>query len=107
MGDLEGVTVYPEGDEGGYLIVSSQGNNSYVAFTLPDYQFKGQFEIAEGAVDRTTVTDGIDVTAKSTERFPKGFFVVQDNQNSEDAIEGQEKQNFKVVDWREIEAGLK
>ena len=107
MADLEGVTVYPEGEEGGYLLVSSQGNDSYVAFTLPDHQFAGQFEIAEGVVDRTTVTDGIDVTAKSTERFPDGFFVVQDNQNSEDAVEDLEQQNFKIVDWRDIEAGLK
>ncbi len=106
MGDLEGVTIYPEGEDGGYLLVSSQGNNSYAAFTLPDHKFKGQFEIVEGIVDRTSVTDGIDVIATPTARFPKGFFVAQDNDNKEPTVEDAEEQNFKIVDWRDIEAGL-
>jgi len=37
--DLEGVTVYEDGADGGYVIVSSQGNNSYGVFKLPDLSF--------------------------------------------------------------------
>ncbi|MBC6412031.1 MAG: phytase [Hyphomonadaceae bacterium] len=106
MTDLEGVTVYPQGDNGGYLLVSSQGNNTYGVFELPSHDFAGQFEIAEGGVDQTSKTDGIDVTPMATPQFPDGFLVVQDNQQDQATPEGREKQNFKIVDWRKIKAGL-
>lgn len=107
MADLEGVTVYPEGDDGGYLIQSSQGNDSYVVFDLPSHKFAGQFRIVPGIVDGVTHTDGIDVIAKSSSQFPKGFLVVQDNDNKDPTALGEEEQNFKIIDWRKIEQGLK
>lgn len=106
MADLEGVTVYPDGDDGGYLIQSSQGNDSYVVFDLPSHKFAGQFRIVPGIVDGVTHTDGLDVIAKPTSRFPRGFLVVQDNDNNDPHLIGQEEQNFKIIDWRKIEQGL-
>lgn len=107
MHDFEGVTIYPEGANGGYLILSSQGNNTYGLFELPSHKRVGQFTITAGAVDRVTHTDGIDVIATPTTRFPKGFFVVQDNDNKEPTIADAEEQNFKIVDWRKIAKYLK
>lgn len=106
--DLEGVTVYENGAEGGYVLVSSQGNNSYGVFSLPGFEFAGRFEITDGAVDRVTSTDGIAVTSQSTPRFPKGFLVVQDDMdNTSPKSDDFKKQNFKIIDWRDIQAQLK
>ncbi|GHA84705.1 hypothetical protein GCM10009069_04780 [Algimonas arctica] len=104
--DLEGVTLYPVGDDGGYLIVSSQGNNSYVTFSLPDHRFVGRFTIVDGAVDGVTTTDGIDVTAQATQQFPVGFLVVQDDEDDSSPSQRGKRQNLKVIDWRTIQAAL-
>lgn len=105
--DLEGVTVYEDGANGGYVLVSSQGNNSYAAFKLPSHEFAGRFMIGDGAVDGTSTTDGIAVTSKATAKYPRGFLVVQDDMDNTSPSEPEKKQNLKVIDWREIEAGLK
>lgn len=104
--DLEGVTVYEDGADGGYLLVSSQGNNSYAAFALPDHSFAGRFTLIDGAVDGVTTTDGIAATSTPTARFPKGFLVVQDDMDDTSVSEPKRKQNFKVIDWRDIEEAL-
>lgn len=105
--DLEGVTIYEEGPTDGYLLVSSQGNNSFAAFKLPTHEFSGRFTIKNGDVDAVSTTDGIAATSVPTARFPKGFFVVQDDMDETSPSEAQKKQNFKIVDWRDIEAVLK
>lgn len=107
MADLEGVTVYQDGANGGYVVMSSQGNNSYALFSLPDHEFAGRFSVTDGAVDGTSTTDGIDVTSTPTAQFPKGFLVVQDDMDETSPSEARKKQNLKVIDWRDIEAGLK
>lgn len=104
--DLEGVTVYEAGADGGYAIVSSQGNNSYAVFRLPSLTFAGRFTIEDGAVDGVSTTDGIAVTSIPTARFPKGFLVVQDDMDESSPSEPLKKQNFKIIDWRDIEANL-
>jgi 3-phytase len=107
LADLEGVTLYEQGTDGGYVIVSSQGNNSYVAFSLPELDFAGRFQIADGGVDGVSTTDGIAATSTPTEQFPAGFFVAQDDMDETSPSEPRKKQNFKVVDWREITAVFK
>jgi len=112
-GDLEGVTLYPEGTDGGYLVLSSQGNNSYAVFSLPGAKFVSRFGIADGMLDGTSTTDGIAATAVPTARFPQGFLVVQDDHDDsftptgiEEIDDEVKRQNFKIVDWREIAKGL-
>lgn len=102
LADLEGVTVYEEGSDGGYVIVSSQGNNSYVAFSLPDLNYAGRFRIIDGDVDDVTTTDGIAAISTPTDRFPKGFLIVQDDMDETSPSEPRKKQNFKIIDWREV-----
>jgi len=105
--DLEGVTVYKDGADGGYVIVSSQGNNSYGVFNLPELTFAGRFSIADGVVDGVSSTDGIAVTSTPTSRFPKGFLVVQDDMDDTSPRNDElKKQNFKIIDWRDIEGQL-
>jgi len=103
--DFEGVTIYDQGDGKGYVILSSQGNNSYAVFDRIDNHYIGSFSIADGAeIDGTYDTDGIDVTSVAFENFPKGFFIAQDGANTKgkDSL----NQNFKLVDWKAIETAL-
>jgi 3-phytase len=103
--DIEGITIYPTSETQGYLIVSSQGNNSYAVFTREkNNAYLGSFRIGDGRwADGTYDTDGIEVTAVPLgDKFPKGMFLAQDGENT-DPDGKRVPQNFKMVDWREIE----
>ena len=105
--DVEGLTLFYKDGNDGYLIASSQGNNTFALFerTSP-HSYLGSFEIVDGEVDGAQETDGIDVSYRSFgPQYPEGIFVVQDGFN----YEGEEKvaQNFKMVSWEEIVEGFK
>ena len=55
-----------------------------------------------GAVDAVTHTDGLDVSAAALPNYPRGVVVVQDDGNPK----SEQNQNFKLVDWAEVEAAL-
>jgi len=46
--DVEGLALLPSGANGGWLIASSQGDNAYALFSLPDMNPAGRFRIAAG-----------------------------------------------------------
>lgn len=104
--DVEGLAIYHRGDGGGYLIASSQGSHSYTVYELAgDNAFVGEFAIVAGeatGIDGTGETDGIEVSSIPLgPDFPRGLFVAQDGFNDPEGL-----QNFKLVDWREIENAL-
>jgi 3-phytase len=100
--DAEGVAIAPIGATGGYVIVSSQGDNAYALYALEDDRYVGRFRIAAGAVGSTEETDGIAlVVGDLGPAWPGGLFVAQDGQN------GAQAQNFKLVAWADILAALK
>ena len=95
--DFEGLALRDDGDSKGYLISSVQGSNGYLLIDRESLKAKTFFRVISGeTIDGTTETDGIDVTSISTKKFPKGFFIAQDDDN--DGL----NQNFKLVDWRKI-----
>lgn len=102
VADAEGVTLVAEGPENdGYVIVSSQGDNSYAVYRLSDDGYVGRFRIAPGAVGATEETDGIDIAVGDFgPAYPGGLFVAQDGQNAPSA------QNFKLAAWADIKAAL-
>lgn len=106
--DIEGLTIFPTTDSTGFLLVSSQGNNSYAVFERQgENRYLGSFRIGDGPIDGTFDTDGIDVCAKNLGGiFSKGVFVAQDGANVNTAGRA-EPQNFKLVSWEKIEAVLK
>ena len=102
--DAEGVALAPMGRDGGYLIVSSQGDNAYAVYSLPKVEYVGRFRMKDGVVDGVQETDGIELTLGDFgPGFAGGLFVVQDGDNLPEA------QNFKFADWADIvaELGLK
>jgi 3-phytase len=99
--EVEGLTIVPGVDGTGYLIASSQGDNSYAVFRREgDNSYVGSFRIGDGDIDGTSDTDGIDVAATPLgASFPSGVFVAQDGDNDEGA------QNFKLVPLDQIFPG--
>ena len=100
--DVEGLSIYYTGDGGGYLLASSQGDNTYAVYErvaaagVPNAWLKN-FEIITGVVGGCEETDGIDVTSVALgPLFPQGVFVAQDGVNSP------ANQNYKLVPWPAI-----
>ena len=99
--DVEGLALAPEGTDGGYLVASSQGDNAYAVYRLPDVTPVGRFRIAAGTFGSTEETDGIALDHRDFgPDFPGGLFIAQDGFNQPHA------QNFKLARWDEILAAL-
>jgi 3-phytase len=106
--DLEGIGLYAQTGGKGFLVLSSQGNNTYAVFRREgDNAYVGSFAVtADGAktIDGISETDGLDVTSASLGAgLEGGAFVAQDGRN----ISPPEHQNFKLVPWSAIAEKLK
>jgi 3-phytase len=103
MADVEGLTIYNGGQNSGYLIASSQGNDTFTLYNRTgNNEYLGTFQIITNNtlnIDGVSDTDGIDVVnVPLGTAFPYGVFVVQDGWNNKPA----ENQNFKLVPWENI-----
>jgi 3-phytase len=106
--DIEGLSIYRKKADGGYLIVSIQGANAFGIFTLESpHTYLGNFIVERNRkVDGVVDTDGIEsVNYNFGSSFRKGLLVVQDGTNTDgkDTL----AQNFKFIDWRKIERGIR
>ncbi|MES2322664.1 MAG: phytase [Pseudomonadota bacterium] len=105
--DVEGMAIY-HGAQAAYLVVSSQGDNSYVVLDAgAPYKVRGRFKVgfnAAAGIDGTAETDGLDVTANNLgPAFPQGMLVIQDGYKR--LPDG--TQNFKYVSWEDVARALK
>ncbi|AHG40762.1 3-phytase [Pseudomonas syringae CC1557] len=100
--DVEGLALY-QSDSHDYLVISSQGNDSYVVVDAePPYALRGAFRVglnAQAGIDGTSETDGIEVTSMNLGgAWSKGMLVVQDGRKRMP----EQAQNFKFVPWAEV-----
>ena len=96
VADVEGLALTPQGKRGGFLVASSQGDNAYAVYRLPDMTPVGRFRIVAGRFGATEETDGIAVaTGNFGTGLRGGMFVAQDGVNGA-------AQNFKLVSWAAI-----
>jgi len=101
VADVEGLAIAPHGETGGYLVASSQGDNAYAVFRLPDLTPVGRFRLVQGTFGSVEETDGIALDHRDFgPDFPKGLFIAQDGMNAPRA------QNFKYARWDEVLAAL-
>ena len=101
VADVEGLALVRRDADSGYLIASSQGDNAYTVYRLPDMSVAGRFRIAAGAVGATEETDGIELAPGDFgPDYPDGLFVAQDGVNPPNA------QNFKLVSWADVKTAL-
>ncbi len=102
VADVEGLAIYPEGAEGGWLVASSQGDSAFTLFALPEGRYVGRIRVRGGrGVDRVSETDGLEVTARPLPGYPRGLLVVQDGADDDGG------RNFKLVDWAQVWAVLR
>ncbi len=105
--DVEGMGLY-RGAKQSWLVVSSQGNNSFVVLdAAPPYRVRGAFRIGmnlEAGIDGVSETDGLDLSSASFgPGFEHGLLVVQDG--FKQLPSG--PQNFKYVAWDDVAEALK
>ncbi|KRA82666.1 phytase [Altererythrobacter sp. Root672] len=100
VADVEGLALLRTGDRA-VLVASSQGDNAYAVFALPDMTPLGRFRIVAGKFGSTEETDGIELAGGSFGAdYPDGLFIAQDGHNQPAA------QNFKLVSWAAVKAAL-
>lgn len=100
--DIEGLDLYLDEDKP-ILVVSSQGNDSYVLMdAVPPYAIQGRFKVvadASAGIDGASETDGLAVTSAPLGKgLEQGLMVVQDGRNVMPA----ELQNFKLISFSEV-----
>ncbi|WP_269716615.1 phytase [Caulobacter sp. NIBR2454] len=99
--DVEGVAIAPQGEAGGLLIASSQGDNAFAVYKLEDASFVGRFRIGGEGSESVQETDGLELMLGDFgPDFPGGLFIAQDGDNRPDP------QNFKLTSWDRIKAAL-
>ena len=95
--DVEGLTIMPTGEKDGYLIASSQGNNTFKVYqrAAPN-AFVGTI-----VVQGSSETDGIDVIGGNFGKaFPEGIFACHSGRD-------QKRCPIMLSSWKDIAAGLK
>jgi len=104
IADIEGLTLAPAGESGGYLVASVQGNSTFALLTLPEGKLAARFRVPadpDRGIDAVTGTDGVALTLGDFgSSLPAGLLVVQDDDNDGAA------QNFKLVSWSDVMRGL-
>jgi len=107
VADVEGVAIYRGMNSPSYLVVSSQGDNSFHIYDLVGLKSRGAFQIgASKTIDSVSDTDGIEILGGGlVDLFPQGLFIAQDGLN-ENPSSTPLNQNFKAVDWAQIRSSL-
>ena len=104
--DVEGLAIY-QGEKADYLVISSQGNDSYLVLDASaPYAVRGAFRVglnAERGIDGASETDGLEVTSANLGGiWNRGMLVVQDGRKR--MPEG--AQNYKYVPWTAVAEAL-
>jgi 3-phytase len=105
--DVEGLTLVDEPDGDGYLLASSQGDNTFVAYDRErdeDNEYENAFRIAAASttLDGSEVCDGAAaLNAPLGTRYPNGLLVVQDGQETP-GDRDREATGFKFVDLGDL-----
>jgi 3-phytase len=103
--DVEGLTIYAASRNRGYLLASSEGDDTYAVFADRGRgPYIGSFAIAGGEVDGVQESDGAAVVNASLgRRFPYGLLVTQDGFNApdvrDDEGEVRANTNSKLTRW--------
>nr|WP_309237779.1 phytase [Streptomyces albidus (ex Kaewkla and Franco 2022)] len=106
--DAEGVTVYHAADGKGYVLASSQGDDTFAVYGRgARAPYVGSFTVTDGpAADGVQHSDGaMALNVPLGKQFPKGVLVTHDGEAT--PVDGdREGTNFKFVKWDGIAAAF-
>jgi 3-phytase len=108
--DVEGLTLLQEPDGDGYLLASSQGDDTFALYdreVSEDNEYEGGFRVgaASTTLDGAQECDGAAVlNAPLGSRYPNGLLVVQDGHETPEVPEGGTRTatGFKFVDLDDV-----
>lgn len=103
--DVEGVDIYYAGGSAGYVIVSSQGDDTFAVYdrrgankALGTFRVKG----VKG-VDDVNGSDGLTVTNRPVGKYTKGLLVTHDEPDTgRNVNEKRDATNFSYVSWGDV-----
>jgi 3-phytase len=110
--DVEGLTLLTEPDGDGYLLASSQGDDTFAAYarrSLEGNRYQGGFRItaASETLDGSEECDGAAaLNAPLGPNYPHGLLVVQDGHMTPADPEREDATGFKFVDLADVLAVL-
>ncbi|SIO29710.1 phytase [Agromyces cerinus] len=107
--DAEGVDLYYGPGATGYLIVSSQGDDTFAVYERQGRnRLVGTFRVdgVEGA-DEINGSDGLAVTNRVVGDYREGLLVTHDEPETGEGVDGdRDATNFSYVDWDDIAEAL-
>ncbi|MBM7831792.1 3-phytase [Agromyces cerinus] len=107
--DAEGVDLYYGPGATGYLIVSSQGDDTFAVYERQGRnRLVGTFSVdgVDGA-DEINGSDGLAVTNRVVGDYRDGLLVTHDEPETGDGVDGdRDATNFSYVDWDDIAEAL-
>jgi 3-phytase len=104
--DVEGLTILPQKHGDGYLLASSQGDDTFAAYDREGFvhRYEGGFRVtaASESLDGSEECDGADVlNAPLGKKYPHGLLVVQDGHVSPEDGD-RSATGFKFVDLADV-----
>ncbi|MFF5262207.1 phytase [Actinomadura viridis] len=103
--DAEGVDIYYGRGSSGYVLVSSQGDDTFAVYerqganrALGSFRVKGA-----GGADDINGSDGLAVTNRPVGDFRKGLFITHDEPETGPGVDGdRDATNFSYVSWGDV-----
>jgi 3-phytase len=110
--DVEGLTIYELPHGQGYLLASSQGDDTFAAYADEGRgRYLGSFHIGDGIVDGVQDSDGAQVVRAALPGFPTGLLVTQDGDDTPAVIgddgEPRAATSFKYTPWGDVAKALR
>lgn len=98
--DIEGLTIYYSNDSTGYLIASSQGDNTFAVYERENNNtYLGSFRLTFGGVDGVEAGDGVEVMSYPMGGyFNTGALIAHDYTNTSPSAYS----NYKMAPWGDI-----
>ncbi|WP_460889955.1 phytase [Promicromonospora xylanilytica] len=106
--DAEGVAIWYGPGRQGYVIVSSQGDDSYGVYALTGRNRSlGTFRVAGDGVDDVNGSDGLAVSNAPVGEYESGLLVTHDEpETGPDADPDRDATGFSYVHWAEVARAL-
>ena len=108
VADAEGVDIYYGPGRTGYVLVSSQGDDRFAAYSLVGRNRSlGTFRVRGVGVDDVNGSDGLAVTNRRVGQYDEGLLVTHDEPETGPAVDPErDPTSFSYLHWGEVAESL-